>query len=566
MTPQPLAQQKTDAMGSPARWRSLGIISAALLIVIIDITVLHIAAPSIAEDLKPSSTELLWIVDIYALVAAPLLLAAATLGDRFGRKRVLIVGLIIFTSASAFAAFATNPEMLIAGRALQGVGGAMVMPNTMSIIRALFPDRRERVKAIGIWSAILAGGGAAGPLVGGFLVEHFWWGAVFLINVPILAVVLPFAILGLPEVKHSDPPPWDTVSVLAATLGVLLLAFGIKEGARLGITDPKAFGTFLPSIVLLTLFVRRQIGNARPLLDVSLFRRPVFAVAVATTLVALVAWVGLELFLAQYLQFVLGLGPSTASLWMLPSIVAMLVASLFVSPLLHALGSRVALAGGFGVFALCLASLLLLDETPRFFLFAVPFVVLGVVVQIATVASNDALMSSVSADDAGQVASIEATSYDLGGGIGVAILGSLGAAIYTKSFEPSAGLTAGQAADSREAASSAFDLAKDLPGAAGDALFIATRDAWMSAFHVVIIAGILLIVASTIAWLVVFVRTGDTTELVRAGSSPHSKRSEDADDFWSEDQHDSQRRPAGAASHAMAPRVAARSGDAGGDG
>lgn len=514
-------------LGPPGRWRALMIISAALLIVIIDVTVLHIAAPMMAEDLDPSANQYLWIIDMYPLVAAPLLLAAATLGDRFGRKRVLIIGLVIFTAASAVAAFSVTPGMLIAARGLQGLGGALVMPNTMSIIRALFPDRRERVKAIGIWSAVLAGGGAAGPLVGGFLVEHFWWGAVFLINVPVLAVVLPLAIRGLPEVRHSNPPPWDTASVITATAGVLLLAFGIKEGARHGMLEPLAVGSLIGSVGLLAFFTRRQLNRPRPLLDVRLFRSPVFSVAVVSVLLVLMAWVGLELFLAQYLQFVLGLSPQEASLWMLPALVAMFAVSLVVSPLLHFLGSRISLAGGFGVCALALVPYFALGPEPRFLLFAVPLVVLGIAVQVASVAANDTLLSSVSSDDAGQVASIEATSYDLGGGVGVAVLGSVGTAIYTHSFIAPPGLTAAQTADAREAATSAFALAKELPGPVGDALFVATRDAWMTGFSVVLALAIAAIAAGTIAWLVVFARAQGRLNLVPARSSAQGDPAQD---------------------------------------
>lgn len=242
-------------------------------------------------------------------------------------RRMLLTGLVWFTAASALAAFAPSPAVLIAARALQGVGGALIMPSTMSIIRAVFPDRDERVRAVGIWSAVLAAGGVAGPLLGGFLVEHLWWGSVFLINVPVLLLVLPFALRLLPESRHSDPPPWDGASVALVALGVLALAFGIKHVAREGV-DATTVVAFAAAAVGLAGFVRRQLRAQRPLLDLRLFRRPLFVVAVGSVLLVMLALVGLELFFSQYLQLVLGLSPMEASVRLLPLLLATVAGAL----------------------------------------------------------------------------------------------------------------------------------------------------------------------------------------------------------------------------------------------
>jgi DHA2 family multidrug resistance protein-like MFS transporter len=489
-------------MGPDNRWVVLAVLAAALLIVVIDVSVLHVASPAIAEDLRPSPTSLLWIIDVYPLVVAPLLVAAGTLGDRFGRKRLLLLGLIVFTAASAFAALAWSPGALIAARVAQGLGGALIMPSTMSLIRAVFPDRRERVKAISVWSAVLMVGGAAGPILGGFLVEHFTWHAVFLINVPILLAVLPFAVRLLPESRHSDPPPWDGPGVLVVAGGVLLFAFSIKEAAKHGV-EPITVSTFALSVVLLGAFVRRQLRAERPLLDLRLFSRPAFAAAVGSVLLSMFALVGLELYFAQYLQLVLGFGPLQASIRLVPLMLASLAAAAFVGSLLHRFGPRVLIAGGLAVCAVGLLPLLALGPTDEPLLLTLPFVAIGVSLQGALIAANDTILSSVSADDAGQAAAIEETAYELGGGIGVAVLGAVGSAVYGASVAVPAALGGGAAAAADRSLTDAVSFAEGLGGAAREGLLTAARDAWLSGFHVAIVGSVVLVGAAAIASAVV---------------------------------------------------------------
>ncbi len=487
-----------DPVGPANRWRVLAVVSAALLIVVTDITVLHIAIPQIAADLDPSATSLLWIVDIFPLVVAPLLVASGTLGDRFGRKRMLIIGLLVFCAASTLAAFAWTPAVLIAARAVQGVGGALIMPSTMSIIRVVFPDRQERIKAVGVWSAVLAGGAAAGPLLGGFLVEHFWWGAVFLINVPMLALVLPFAVRMLPESRHSDPPPWDVRSVALVTAGVLLLAFGIKHGARHGFLDPQALLALVGSVLSLATFARRQLTAARPLLELRLFARPAFSVAVGSVLLVMFALIGLELFFAQYLQLVIGLGPLDASIRLLPLALATLAGSLIAAPVLRRLGSRIVTAGGLAASAAALVPLLLLGSDDRYLLLAVPFAFLGLGLQMALIASNDTILSSVSADDAGQAAAIEETAYDLGGGLGVALLGAIGAAVFTDRIGSVPGVGAADLEAAGRSVTEATTVAERLPTEVGERLLAAGFDAFLAGFHIVLLVAIGLIAVSAL--------------------------------------------------------------------
>ncbi|WP_146777725.1 MFS transporter, partial [Streptomyces griseus] len=292
------------------RWVVLVVLCLSLLVVALDATVLHVAVPAVTEDLRPSGTALLWIVDAYPLVCASLLILFGTLGDRIGRRRVLLLGYALFGVASALAATADTPAVLIAARALLGVGGAMIMPATLSILRQVFPDRRERALAIGVWTAVAAVGAATGPVVGGFLVEHFWWGSVFLINIPLMAVILPLGRRLLPESRGGDDGPWDVLGALTAAAGVLGVVLGVKRlGGGAGLLDPFALGPSALGLVLLVLFVRRQRRRRHPLIDVSMFARPAFSTAVGCIVLAMLALVGLQLIAVQYLQLVLGLSP-----------------------------------------------------------------------------------------------------------------------------------------------------------------------------------------------------------------------------------------------------------------
>lgn len=487
--PTPFADGPAPA--SPAnRWTVLAVLCAALLIVVIDVTVLHIAAPAISEDLRPSAVSLLWIIDVYPLVVAPLLVTTGALGDRFGRKRILLGGLVFFCAASVLAAFAWSPAVLIAARALQGVGGAMIMPSTMSIIRGVFPDRQERVRAIGIWSATLAGGAAVGPLLGGFLVEHLWWGAVFLINVPVLAIILPFALKLLPESRSSAPPPWDLAAVVLVGAGVLGLALGVKLGSREGFLEPLPAGSLIASVLLLAAFIRRMLTRAHPMLDLRLFSRPAFSVAVGCVLLTMFALVGLELFFAQYLQLVLGLGPLAASVRLIPLMLATIAGSLTSAWLLRRFGTRRIVAGGLAASALSLVPLLALGTSDQYLLLLPSFVVLGAALEVALVAANDTILSAVDADGAGQASAIEETAYELGGGLGVAILGSIGAAVYTADLSRVPGVAPETMRTARESLGEAVSVSEDLTSRVADPLLHAAREAFVDGFHVTLAVAI----------------------------------------------------------------------------
>ncbi|MDO8186353.1 MFS transporter [Conexibacter sp. JD483] len=492
---------------SAGRWTVLAVVCAAISVVVIDVTVLHVAAPAMTEDLKPSAISLLWIIDVYPLVVAPLLVASGALGDRFGRKRMLLVGLVIFGVASALATAAWSPLVLIAARAVMGVGGALILPASMAIVRDAFEDRNERRTAVGIWSATMAGGAAIGPLVGGFLVEHWWWGAVFLINVPVVLIVLPLGLKLLPESRAQVPPPWDTLAVVLAGVGILGLAWGLKEGARHGFTQPLTLVVLVAALSALTVFARRQLARAEPLLDVRLFADRAFTVATGVVLLSMFGLVGLELFFAQYLQLVLGLEPLAASVRLLPLMLSSLVGGLTAARLLGRLGTRTTVAGGLLLTTIALVPLLALGVEDQYLLLALPFLALGFGLEVALVAANDVIISAVPAERAGNAAAIEETAYELGGGLGVAVLGSILAAVYSDRLQPVPGVSDGAMAASGESLGRAVEVASGLPRTVGDALVGDASQAFLSGLHAVVIVSVAMLAVSAVLAAIVLRRT-----------------------------------------------------------
>ncbi|MGW3363462.1 MFS transporter [Streptosporangium canum] len=483
------------------RWSVLILLCFSLLLIAVDATVLHIAVPALTAALEPSSVQLLWIIDVYSLVVAPLLLTFGTLGDRYGRKRLVLAGYLVFGAASAAAAFAPTPLTLITARAFLGVGGAMIMPATLSIIRQVFTDRRERAIALGVWSAVAAAGAAIGPLIGGVLVEHFWWGAVFLINVPILLVLLPSAARILPESRRRASQPWDAPSALLSVLGILALAFGLKEA---GSGHPGGVAAFLCGAGLLVWFVRRQRRLPFPLLDLGLFRRRAFSVGVAAVLLTVFALVGLELMLAQYLQLVLGDSPLGAAVRMLPLMIASVAGGLAGAQLLRRFGLRATMSGGLALTTLSLLPPLGWGTEPHPLVLALCFVGIGFGIQVTLLAASDTIMSSASESRAGGAAAIEETAYELGAGLGVAILGTITTIVYAPSLAPVSGVSPELMTLARQSLAAAAHAAQEIGGATGIALLGAARIAFVSGLHTTIIVSVLLlgVTAVSVALLV----------------------------------------------------------------
>ncbi|WP_309029897.1 MFS transporter [Streptomyces alfalfae] len=478
------------------RWVVLVVLCVSLLLVAVDATVLHVAVPAVTEDLRPGGMELLWIVDIYPLVCASLLILFGTLGDRVGRRRVLLLGYALFGVASAVAALADNAQVLIAARALLGVGGAMIMPATLSILRQVFPDRRERAVAIGVWSAVAAVGAAVGPLLGGFLLEHFWWGSVFLINIPLMLVSLPVGRWLLPESKGDGDGPWDVAGALMAAGGLFGVVYGVKRlgggDSPLGVATLAALAA---GVALLVGFVRRQRRRARPLVDLSMFARPAFSTSVGCIVLAMLALVGLELIAAQYLQLVLGLSPLETGLRLLPLTLAAMAAGLAGSKLLHRFGPRVTVCSGFCLTALAVLVLTGMGGTANDVLLLTGFVLLGLGLETTLFGAYESMLSEAPPSQAGGAAAIGETSYQLGAGIGIALLGSVMNAAYAPGLSSVPGVPAADSAAAGHSLGEAYEVAARLGGAPGDALRSAAREAFVHGLHVTLLvsAGLLLL-------------------------------------------------------------------------
>ncbi|MGW6923795.1 MFS transporter [Streptomyces sp. NPDC054950] len=476
------------------RWVVLVVLCVSLLLVAVDATVLHVAVPAVTEDLRPGAIELLWIVDTYPLVCASLLILFGTLGDKVGRRRILLLGYALFGVASALAAFAGTAQTLILARALLGVGGAMIMPATLSILRQVFPDRRERALAIGIWSAVAAVGAAVGPLLGGFLLEHFWWGSVFLVNIPLMLVSLPVGRLLLPESRGAADGPWDVVGALMAAAGLFGVVLGVKRlgGGELGLFT---VAPLLVGAVLIVLFVRRQRRRLHPLVDLGMFRRPAFSTSVGCIVLAMLALVGLELIAAQYLQLVLGLSPLETGLRLLPLTFAAMAAGLAGARLLRQFGPRRMVCGGFVLTALAVLTLTAMGESDNTGLLLLGFLLLGFGLETTLFAAYESMLSEAPPEQAGGAAAIGETSYQLGAGIGIALLGSVMNAAYAPGLKSVPGVPASASDAAGHSLGEAYEVAGQLGGPVGVALRRVARDSFVHGLHVTLLvsAGLLLL-------------------------------------------------------------------------
>ncbi|GAB2787438.1 MFS transporter [Streptomyces chlorus] len=493
------AALRRRAAGAGAnRWVVLVVLCVSLLLVAVDATVLHVAVPAVTEDLRPGAVELLWIVDAYPLVCASLLILFGTLGDRVGRRRVLLLGYALFGLASGLAALADSAPVLIAARALLGVGGAMIMPATLSLLRQVFPDRRERAFAIGIWSAVAAVGAAVGPLLGGFLLEHFWWGSVFLINIPLMLVSLPVGRILLPESKGDGTGPWDVTGALMAAAGLFAVVLGVK---RLGGESAGGLWTALSLAVgaaLLAAFVRRQRRRAHPLVDLRMFARPAFSTSVGCIVLAMLALVGLELIAAQYLQLVLGLSPLETGLRLLPLTFAAMAAGLAGARLLRRFGPRRMVFSGFCLTAAAVLLLTPMGGQDNRVLLLSGFVLLGFGLETTLFGAYESMLSEAPPQQAGGAAAIGETSYQLGAGIGIALLGSVMNAAYAPGLKEVPGVPASESSAARHSLGEAYEVAAQLGGPAGAALRDAARHAFVHGLHVTLLASAVLLLLGAV--------------------------------------------------------------------
>lgn len=410
-------------------WCGLAVLSLAVVLISIDATVLDVAVPRISTALQPTSTELLWIIDIYSFVLAGLLVTMGTLGDRIGRRRLLLIGAASFGAASLLAAFAASPAMLIAARALQGIAGATLMPATLGLIRSTFADPRERTIAIAVWSAMAGGGAAAGPVLGGWLLTHFWWGSVFLVNVPIMAVLVIAGPAVIRESRDPHPGRFDIASAALSILAVAAIVYAVKETAAHGISSTS---TVLGAggVAAALLFVRRQFQLPDPLLDITLFRTNGFTTVVMTYFLAIFALAGVLFFGSQYLQAVLGYSPLTAGLLLLPGAAASALSALATPALRKYLSASRILTTGLGVSALGMGLLAFLPTGDGAALFVTGFTLAGTGIGVVVTLASDVVVSAVAPARAGAASAVAETAYELGAAMGVATIGSVVMSVY----------------------------------------------------------------------------------------------------------------------------------------
>jgi MFS transporter, DHA2 family, multidrug resistance protein len=481
----PLATRRT--------WIGLAVIALPCLLYAMDLTVLNLALPRLSEDLRPSSAQLLWIVDVYGFFVAGMLVTMGNLGDRIGRRRLLLMGAAAFGAASVLAAFSRSAGMLIAARAALGVAGATLAPSTLSLIRNMFLDPRQRRTAIGVWISSYSVGGAIGPLLGGVMLQHLWWGSVFLLAVPVMALLLVVGPVLLPEYRDPQARRLDLASALLSLLSVLLAIGGLKLFAQDGLGWLPVLSV-VGGLVLGAVFVRRQHRVAEPLIDIRLFRVPAFSASLATYLLGTLVSFGSYVMIEQYLQLVLGLTPLAAGLWTLPwsggfiagSTVAPALARR-VRPAFLMAGGLLLAGGGFAAVASVPATGLagLVTGTVLISLGMAPVFTLG----------TDLVVGAAPPERAGAAAAISETSSELGGALGIAALGSLATAIYRSRMTAAA--LDGVPADARRVAldtlGGAVAAAARLPGDLGQRLAVAARDAFSAALQVTV--GICVVVS-----------------------------------------------------------------------
>ncbi|MGW2569975.1 MFS transporter [Streptomyces sp. NPDC001537] len=479
----------TGQLAGRREWTAVGVLMLPLLLVSMDVSVLYFAIPAISADLEPSGTQQLWIFDIYGFVLAGLLMTMGSLGDRIGRRRLLLIGAAAFGLASLTAAYANSAETLIAARAVLGIGGATLMPSTMALIRTMFTDPGQRAKAIGLWSGVMTAGIALGSVLSGVLVQYFWWGSVFLVNLPAMVLLLILGPFLLPESRDPAPGRFDWLSVPLSMAAVLPVIYGLKEIPSEG-WHVQYVVSITVGLLFATAFVHRQRTAASPMISPALFRGRGFAPSVVLNLIGSFAIMGSAYFTTQYLQSVLDKSAMEAALWsLLPSVPIGMAAPMAASLVQKGVERARVVTAGFAIGAAGYA-LLAFVGTDSLWLVLVACGVLasGVVMVISQI--TDLALSSAPVERAGSASSLMETGAEFGGALGMAILGSIGTALYRHEIPASA------PAPAHETLGGALAVAARLPGRAGDALATTAREAFTSGMHGAAIAGTVVLVGA----------------------------------------------------------------------
>jgi DHA2 family multidrug resistance protein-like MFS transporter len=497
----------TTALDAPVRagrreWIGLATLALACLVYVMDLTVLHLAVPAISEDLQPSSAQLLWIIDIYGFMVAGFLVTMGTLGDRIGRRRLLLIGAAAFGLISILAAFSTSAEMLILSRALLGIAGATLAPSTLSLIFSMFTDPGQRSRAIAIWISAFSAGSAIGPIVGGLLLEQFWWGSVFLIAMPVMALLLVLGPIVLPEYKDPDAGRLDLASAALSLVAVLGVIFGLKQIAQDGL-GPVPLATIAIGLASGVLFVRRQFRLADPMLDLRLFRVPTFLSSLAINFLTIFVAVGYFLFVAQYLQLVLGLSPLEAGLWSVPSAIGFIVGSNAAPRIVRYVRPAWLMGAGLALAAVGMGILTQVGVHDGLAIVVAASVIISLGLAPVFGLTTELIVGSAPPEQAGAASGISETGIELGGALGISILGSIGVVIYRREIttELPSGVPGGIVDVARDTLGGAVGAAAQLPGELGASLLAVARGAFVDGMQVA--AAICAVLAVGVAILAV---------------------------------------------------------------
>lgn len=485
-------------------WVGLSVLALGCLLYVMDLTVLHLAVPAISADLRPTSAQLLWIIDIYGFMVAGSLVTMGTLGDRIGRRKLLMIGAAAFGAVSVLAAFSMSAEMLILSRALLGIAGATLAPSTLSLIFHMFQDPKQRSVAIGVWIGSFSAGSAIGPVLGGLVLEYFWWGAAFLLALPVMALLLLLGPRVLPEYRDPDAGRLDILSAAMSIVAVLTVIYGLKVTAQDGFGIVPALSLTV-GLVVGVLWVRRQLRLADPMIDVSLFKLPAFDAALMVNFLSIFVAVGYFLFVAQYLQLVVGLSPLEAGLWSLPSAAGFIVGSQLAPRILGRVRPGYLIGGGLGLASVGLMVLAQVGTTGGL----IPLVVSSVIISLGFAPvfglTTELIVGSAPPERAGAASGISETSAELGGALGIAILGSIGIAIYRGQVADRlpAGVPVDVATAARDTLGSAVDVALQLPADLANALLTIAREAFVHGMQltssIAAIVAVALAVLATLA-------------------------------------------------------------------
>lgn len=484
-------------------WIGLAVLSLACVLYVMDLTVLHLAVPQLSADLQPTSAQLLWIVDIYGFVVAGALITMGTLGDRIGRRRLLMIGAGAFGLVSVVAAFSTSAEMLIVSRALMGLAGATLAPSTLSLIFSMFLDPRQRSVAIAVWVSSFSAGSAIGPLLGGIMLEYFWWGSVFLLALPVMALLLVLGPRLLPEYRDPEAGRVDLPSAAMSLSAILAVVYGLKGIAQDGFR-PEMGLAIVAGLIVGFLFLRRQQTLADPFIDLQLFRIPAFSASLVTYMMGLFVSVGYFLFVAQYLQLIEGLSPLQAGLWSLPSAVAFIVSSNLAPRVARRFHPAWVMGTGLGIAALGLAMILLVDGSNDLAILVTASIVTSLSLAPVVTLATELVVGSAPPERAGTASGISETSAELGASLGVALLGSIGTAVYRGAV--ASALPADVPSEAAKAAlgtlGGATGVAEQLPAGVGLALLEVAQQAFVQGLHAVVgISAVAAIGAAIVAVL-----------------------------------------------------------------